>query len=89
MASCRRFENCLPQVLVLANVSVHSSSSGKVLVTLATKATLRAVAIAQKALDSQTALGVCERIQYLAVVCALCVPVAFVLKKAQSKAAAA
>ncbi|MEI9974060.1 MAG: hypothetical protein WDO73_19620 [Ignavibacteriota bacterium] len=53
------------------------------------KAQLRAAASIQKSLDSQAQLwSYVDVFRYLAVVSLLCVPLAFVLKKAQSKAAA-
>jgi len=54
------------------------------------KAMLRSAAIVQRTLDNQAQLwSYIDVFRYLALVCALCVPVVFVLKKCQSKAAAA
>ncbi len=54
------------------------------------KASLRAMAIAQRTLNGQAQLwSYVDVFRDLSVVCALCVPIVFVLKKAQAKGAAA
>ncbi|HWC97651.1 MAG TPA: DHA2 family efflux MFS transporter permease subunit [Candidatus Sulfopaludibacter sp.] len=53
------------------------------------KASLRSAAILQRSLDNQAQLwAYVDVFRYLAIVCAVCVPVTFILKKAQRKAAA-
>lgn len=53
------------------------------------KAMLRAFAITEKALDNQAQLwAYVDDFRYMAAMCALCIPLAFLLKKAKGKAAA-